>query len=343
MTVRGTLPVPRCVRTVSFPGARSPYGLDVVRRVGGVLAVMVTGDEDVYFWDQATGGTGRRRLADPDLPGGEFPELGEMKAIAAASVGGRVVVGGGGDCQAFMLWDGETGEVLVQAEDEETDVLHARSLHVGGGPVFAETREHGRGVHVWDPSAGAGAKPRLLARDLWSATCAVGHWGDRPVVVGSDYRADSDSGIHIRDLATDEPIAHAPVPSFRRNAVVTAGGRTFLVGEDGRALIVHDLDTGELIGTLPLPEPVWVDTVERLDAGVAHGHAILAVVSFHNPLSLWDLTDMRRIGEPPCPADLGTLAVRVTGMDGRPVVALATHDWDRGTELHFWEIPPPRA
>ncbi|MFI6288225.1 hypothetical protein ACIBCM_26350 [Streptomyces sp. NPDC051018] len=345
MTVRGPLPPPRCVRTVSFPDAPRPYGLDVVRRVGGVLALMVTGGEELVFWDQATGETGRRRLADPDLPGSEFPELVDMAQIAAASVGGRVVVGGGGDCQAFMLWDGETGEVVAQAEDEEMDVRHARSLQVDGEPVFVETWADGRGVHVWDPSAGAGAKPRWAARDLHSASCAVGHWGDRPVVVGTGEHLEPDSGTHVRDLVTDEPIAHVPGPAGHRNAVVTAGGRTFLVGEHGRALFVHDLDTGDLTGTLPLPGIDWEkDYVERLDTGVAHGRAILAVVSALGTLSLWDLTDMRRIDVPPCaPEEEGTLAVRVTGMDGRPVVVRATHHWERGTELHFWEIPPPRA
>ncbi|MFC7327912.1 hypothetical protein [Marinactinospora rubrisoli] len=342
---------------VSSPPRGAIRDFDLVTLDGRRLLV---GTHDVSrhacTWDPATDQWTEYPLDNPWIEEGDG-DYTELAALGAAVVDGRIVIGGGGDHQGFAMWDLWSGKVRLSAQDGGVhSVVGAdfggRSVLIAGFPgtwslelwdtSVAEDHEDDEQDEQDDEAPGNGSGPdrpspydllvsveELCSRSYASSAVAAGLLGDRPVVVASGWKG----GVFVWDTDEQRPLAQfadlGETPSDF--ALVTVEGRARVVAASGRSLLVGDPETGEWAEPLSVPG----GNVSCLDAGSMPDRPVAVTGAEDGTVCVWDLARCRLLGEPFREYRSEVYGVRLTELDGRPVVIGTAHVDD----VRVWEVP----
>ncbi|ADD45378.1 WD40 repeat domain-containing protein [Stackebrandtia nassauensis] len=196
--------------------------------VGGRVLLVGSPDRDrlVCTWDPASDRWTRYEL---DVPAEEFPHT-ELTSLGAAVVDGRIVIGGGGDHQGFVLWDpsdaGPEDDSVVDIEELECRSGTSSAAAAGlwtGRPVVVAGGSDG-GVLVWDIEeerplaefddldeeltefalASVDGRTRVVAAGENSVVLGdleSSEWGERMTVPGGEISCLTAATVHGRPFA----------------------------------------------------------------------------------------------------------------------------------------------
>ncbi|MEV0407862.1 hypothetical protein [Actinoallomurus sp. NPDC050550] len=340
------MPTARSIIVSSPPRGRI-HDFDLVVLDGRLLFV---GTHDISrhacTWDPATDLWTEYPLENPWVDwDGDYTEL---TALGAAVVDGRIVIGGGGDHQGFAMWDLQSGKVRLTAQEggvastARAD-LGGRSMLVVGGSSFTN-------VQLWDPSVAEydgdegpdGSGPdrpsphdfqvdveELAAGSGAGSAVAAGTLGDRPVVVAGGH----DGGVLVWDIDQQGSLAEFDDldETLTDFALAAVDGRTRVVAAGGQSLLLGDPETGEWDEPLTLPG----GDVSCLDTDSVMGRPVAVTGAKNGTICVWDLAERRLLGEPFREYDSEVFGVRLTELDGRPVVIAAAHV----DSVRVWELP----
>ena len=303
--------------------------------VDGRLILVGSPDRDrlACTWDPAGDRWTRYEL---DVPDEEFPHT-ELTSLGAAVVDGRIVIGGGGDHQGFVMWDLETGRVrLSEWQGSVGSVVRAdfgdRSRLLVG---FVGTP----GVQLWDPSDAEPEEPssddspvdieELECRSGTGSAAAAGLVAGRPVVVAGGL----DGGVLVWDVEEERPLAQFDDldEELTEFALAPVDGRMRVVAAGGRSLVLGDLESSEWGEPLTVPG----DEISCLTAGTVHGRPFAVTGARDGTICVWDLAERRLLGQPLQGHGSEVFGVRVADLDSRPVIISSAHC----DSVHLWEFP----
>jgi len=321
------------------------HDFDIVVRDGRPLLV---GTHDrsrrAFTWDPASDQWAGYELDDPWLDETDYTEL---TALGAAVVGGRIVIGGGGEHQGFAQWDLESGKVRLSAQ--EGGVSSTSTAGLGDRTLFVVGLSSGPPVQLWDPamaepggSEDIGAQEEdsspydflveveeLEAVSYAASAVAAGTLRDRPVLVTNGV----DGGVLVWDVDGEGPLAEFDDldEELCQFALVAGDGLGRVVAAGRRNLLVGDPATGEWDEPLAVPG----GDIACLDAGMVNGRMVAVTGAEDGTVCAWDLTGRRPLGEP-FRGQGGVHAIRMTGLTGRQVAISA----GRENVVRVWELTP---
>lgn len=331
--------VPLRALTVSRPPFEgSIQDFDLVVRDGRPLLVG-THDRSLraFSWDPASDVWTEYTLDDPWFEEDGYTEL---TGLAAAVVDGRIVIGGGGDHQGFAQWDLESGRLRNFAEDG--GVASATAAVLGGRTWFVVGSSSAPPVQLWDPSVADPAEDapddapspydHLIEVDALesfsyaSSAIATGTLDGRHVLVGPG----GDARVFVWDVENDE-LRHEldDVDHELCDFALLAGDVPRVVASGKEILLVGDLATGEWEDPVTVPGAA----VSCLDAALVDGRAVAVTGSEDGTLCAWDV-DARELLTDPFRAESVITAIRITELDGRPVVISA----DRSSTVRVMDL-----
>ncbi|MFG3708940.1 hypothetical protein ACGF7U_30010 [Micromonospora sp. NPDC047670] len=335
------------------PNCHEIVDFDLVTLDGRLIVVgSPRKDRLACTWDPA-----RDRWAtfELDVPDENFP-LTDLTAVGAATVDGRIVIGGGGEHQGFAMWDLAAGRVRLGAQEGGTastvraDFGDRSRLLVG----FAGTW----GVELWDPSV---AEPQdwhddgdpddedapatgpeqpspydslvsiedLACQSRASSAAAAGLWAGRPVVVAGGRHG----GVLVWDVEAERHLAafgdldETPTEF----ALATVEGRTRVVAAGGQSLALGDPASNEWDEPLTVPG----DEISCLTAGSVRGRPCAVTGARDGTVCVWDLAERRLLGRPFQGHRGRVFGLRVAGLDSRPVIISSAHC----DPVHLWDFP----
>ncbi|WP_203862674.1 WD40 repeat domain-containing protein [Plantactinospora mayteni] len=298
-------------------------------------------------WDPMADRWTEHRLDNPWLEesDGDYTEL---WALGAAVVDGRIVIGGGGDHQGFAMWDLETGQVRLSAQ--EGGMGSAVRADFGGRSMLVVGFPGTWSLQLWDPSV---AEPddddasddseldqpspydllveveELCSQSYASSAVAAGMLGDRPVVVAGG----NDGGVLVWDI--DEQCLLAEFDDLDQElcdfALAAVDGRTHVVAAGEHSLVRGDPETGKWAEPFTVPS----GRISCLDAGTVNDRAIAVTGAEDGTICVWDLTQHRLLGQPFREHSGEVYGVRLTDLKHRPVVISTAH----GDSVRVWELP----
>jgi WD40 repeat protein len=321
----------------------------------GRLILVGSPDRDrlACTWDPASD---RWTQYELDVPDEEFPHT-ELTSLGAAVVDGRIVIGGGGDHQGFVMWDLETGKVrLSEWQGSVGSVVRAdfgdRSRLLVG---FVGTW----GVQLWDPSD---AEPEdwhdddgdlddeddsvtepeqpslddslvdieeLECQSGASSAAAAGLWAGRPVVVAGGRNG----GVLVWNIEEGRPLAQFDDldEELTEFALASVDGRMRVVAAGGQSVVLGDLESSEWGEPLTVPG----GEISCLTAGTVHGRPFAVTGARDGTICVWDLAGRRLLGQPLRGHSSEVFGVRVADLDSRPVLISSAHR----DSVHLWEFP----
>ncbi|MFC4909679.1 WD40 repeat domain-containing protein [Actinomadura gamaensis] len=310
--------------------ARIPTGAaivdhDVVRHEGETLVVCVEDGGEVFTWSpESLTWTGRplryAHAGDPAVAA--FPDAGnELGALAAASVGGRLLMAAGGDEQEPALWDLGSGDVVGRTP--LNGAYLAGVVAVPGGFVTAE--QYSEELRLWSPDGTA----TVLAEAGPVSCLATARAADRLLVLAGG------EGATAWDAATWEELGSF-FPDGDHLVAVTAcdlaqGAALLGVTETGE-LYAWPLD-GDGDPDEPVYGPVGVaGGAVRSIAVMSVGGRSLLVTPADDTVRLWDPSDGSAAGSLGAHGqEVATVRTAIVG--GRPVLVTSGGDgvvrvWD---------------
>jgi WD40 repeat protein len=305
---------------VGTPPIGRVHDFDIVVRGGRPLLVCTPDvSRRACTWDPANDLWTEYQLDNPWLPEEEV-DYTELTALGAVVVDGRIVIGGGGGHQGFAQWDLETGKRRSSAWDG--GVASATAVDLGGRPRFVVGCTSGAGVELWDPTAGdlddLNQIDELRADSYASSAVAAGMLGGRAVVVANSQ---DDDRVLVWDIDQERPLvefdAAGEEPSEFALAVVDGAARVVAAG--GQGVLVGDPDTGGWDEALTAP----CEGISCLDVGMVDGRTVAVTGAKDGTVCIWDLAERRLISEPFRQDQEELYAVRMTEIDGGPVVVSA--------------------
>jgi WD40 repeat protein len=235
------------------------------------------------------------------------PEGDSVVGLAAARVDDRqIIIGGGGN--QLLVWDGEDGSIVSQADHPyvsvvTTAILQGLSVIISGG----RTGE----VRLWEA---ASRRPM-----------------GNPIAIG--WPAVGAMAVALRDAKPVIAIGH------HRPPIDLAGGSTESAGKQrwrGGTISIWDLSTGELVlGPL---KGHGSDVVALAAAEIAGRSLIVSgcnVVMFpggHGEIRIWDLMTGEQVGDALDTGSGGVSAVAVASVAGRHVIVAALTHAESGSD-----------
>ncbi|MFI6799800.1 hypothetical protein [Streptosporangium canum] len=344
------------VSRLPFDGQIHDFDI-VVRNARPLLVGTHDRSRRAFTWDPASDLWTVYELGDPWLDEEDYTEL---TALGAAVVGGRVVIGGGGEHQGFAQWDLESGKVRLSAQEggvssTSAAVFDDRTLLVVGlssGPT----------VQLWDPSVAESddlddadldygtpggleeAGPdeedpspydflvevdELKAVSYAASAVAAGMLHDRPVLVANG----TDGGVLVWDIDEERPLTEFDdlEEELSDFALVIGGGPTRVVAAGKRRLLAGDPITGDWDEPLTVPGA----DISCMDAGLVNGRVVAVTGAKDGTVCAWDLAGRRLLGEPFC-GQGDVHAIRMTELNGHQVVISA----GREGIVRVWELTP---
>ncbi|MFG3259575.1 hypothetical protein [Streptomyces sp. NPDC048172] len=334
------------------------YDFDLVT-LDGQLLVVGTPDEDcrACTWDPVAN---RWVTYELDAPDEEY-RLTELTSLCAAVVGGRIVIGGGGEHQGFAMWDLTSGKVRLGPQDCGTS--SAVRADFGGYSKFVVGSNY-MGVELWGPSLTEpddddeeededGGEPEqpspydsLVSVELWcksrsGSAAAAGLLDGRPVLVGGHpsgvvamWDVEGKPLVEFDSLdrvAGSEDSERFPGATLTDFALAAVDGRTQVVAAGLRRLMVGDPRSGGWGEELTVPG----GEIVCLDAGTVNRVPVAVTGAEDGTICVWDLEERRLLGRPFQKYDSDVFGVRLAQLHGRPVVVSS----GRWSSVDVWEIP----
>lgn len=298
-----------------IPSDNPVADISVVTHDGGTLVVVADRWNGLWTWTPSTDAWDGLDLpfahaADPVMQ--PYPDAtNEFDMIAAASVGGRLLMAGGADEQEPALWDLATGEVLARAPVTGaylTDV-------VAYGDVFFTAEQYSEHVRLWTPE-----RHGEVVREVGSLFClAVARAGGRDLLL-----AGGEGAIVFHADTQVEVASFWPAREGRVWGVTAceADGRALVVGvtENGE-LCVWDLEGDEE----ELFEPVAAskEALEDVEVLTLGGRPLAVTAAEEGGLRLWDVTDGSAAGHV---EGHGVAVMEKAEIDGRTVLVTGGAD-----------------
>lgn len=314
--------------------------LAVVHTPDGLLMVCPDKGGSVWTWEPHRDEWRKRPLTcaftgDPDAAAYSLIDN-EIDRVAAAVVGGRVLLAAGGDEQAAALWDMETGELLRNAFHTESYLAQVAVLEGDDPPRFVVAPQYHDDLRIWGNAKDPAAESRLGNSAEEYRCLATARIGGRSLVAAGW------SEVSVWDVDRDERVAgFSPGDEARAAALTVRGGRPVVVAaadpvgelyvwEVGADDDEQDDGPGE-----PLFDPMTGHgtRVFALGTALVGGRPIAMSGDQGGALAVWDIEAGRRIGDPFAAHDGEVTAVRTTELDGRPVALTSGRDgrvrcWD---------------
>ncbi|MES4909322.1 MULTISPECIES: hypothetical protein [unclassified Streptomyces] len=261
----------------------------------------------------------------------------EVTSLAATAVGGRIVVGGGGEHQGFAQWYLDSGALRAAERDDLGGVASATTVELDGRTWFAAGGT-GPGILLSDPVADVAPQEgdpesiELFLSDHGSysgvGALAAGRLTDRSALVSGSW----DGEVWVWDLREE-----APVTTFEQLdmvvegvALVTVDGHPRVVAAGGTALHLGDPATGGWLRQLPSSG----GDITCLGVTSVKGRQIAVTGTDDGTVHTWDLADGGPAAAPFTAHSGGIRAIHLTELDGRTVIITA----GRHGELRVWPL-----
>ncbi|MEV5894637.1 hypothetical protein [Nonomuraea fuscirosea] len=327
------------------PSGHEIMDFDLVTLGGQLILVAAAAGYhvDVCTWDPVSDGWAEYKLDGPAFDN-DHPDI---AVIGAAVVGGRIIVGGGGDHQGFAIWDLETGKVRLENDASFQGSTNSTvRADLGGRSVFVVG--YPGGVDLVDPrvtdSDGAGEDldpeqpspyhspveiEELECRSGASSAAAAGLLAGRPVVVAGGRHG----GVLVWDIEEERHLARFDdldeTPT--EFALAPVDGRMRVVAAGGQSLVLGDPESNEWSEPLTVPG----DEVSCLTAGTVYGRPFAVTGARDGTICVWDLAERRLLGQPLQGHSSEVFGLRMADLDSRPVIISSAHC----DSVHLWEFP----
>ncbi|GIG63964.1 WD40 repeat domain-containing protein [Phytomonospora endophytica] len=303
--------------SAQIPSDTSIADVSFVRHDGIDLVVCADRWGALWTWSPSTGewdqpNLGFAHASDPVMR--PYPDAtNEFDMIAAASVGGRLLLAGGGDEQEPALWDFTTGEVVARAPVTGAYLSDV----VAHGGRFYTAEQYSEEVRLWTPGVRGDAVAEVGSL-FCLATARVG---------GRDLLLAGGEGVVVHTADTHVELASFAPYDGRVWGVTAceANERSLIIGvtENGR-LCVWDLDDG---GEEEIYEPVTATegSLENVEVLTVGGRPLAVTPADGGGLRLWDVTDGSEAGHVEASGH-GVTAMETASADGRTVLVTGGFD-----------------